>query len=203
MLQDFLSSRACSLLALELCVPAHCLNSCCATGGAQLLTCPQGQDHRAVRMSREGRIGFPGGWWSQTKAAAPSSAPARGCSATRGTWAISHSPAVPQCIWPSGLLSVLPFPLCLSPLSVVDNGVNEAGGDRSGCCRVAHSRCGGKCAHPSVSCSCAISGALDPPSSFTGPHFSGAVPNSLAPLCHLFLEVTCSMGCQQVVLYLH
>lgn len=92
---------------------------------------------------------------------------------------------------------------CLSPLSGVNNGVNEAGGDRSGCCRVAHSRCGGKCACQSVGCSGAISGALNPPSSFIGPHFRGAVLNSLAPLCHLFLEVTCSTGCQQVVLYLH
>lgn len=37
------------------CVPAGCLNSCCATGVAQFLTCPQDQSHRAVRMSREGR----------------------------------------------------------------------------------------------------------------------------------------------------
>lgn len=89
---------------------------------------------------------------------------------------------------------------CISPLSGVNNGVNEAGCDRSGCCGVAHSRCGGKCAYQSVN---AISGALNPPSSFIGPHFRGAVLNSLAPLCHLFLEVTRSMGCQQVVLYLH
>lgn len=54
-LQDFLSSLAWSLLALELCVPARCLNSCCATGVAQLLTHPQDQDHRAVSVSREGR----------------------------------------------------------------------------------------------------------------------------------------------------
>lgn len=164
-----------------------------------------------LRISSTGQSGCPGkagmvfprGWWLQTEAPAPSSAPADGCSAAGGTWAVSHSPAVPRCIWPSGLLSVLPSLLCLSPLSGVNNGVNEAGGARSGCCRVAHSRCGGKCAYQSVSCGVAISGALGPLSSFTGSHFRGAILNSLAPLCHLFLEVTCSVGCQQVVLYLH
>lgn len=94
--------------------------------------------------------------------------------------------------------------LCLSPLTGVNNGVNEAGGDRSGCCRAAHSRCGGKCVHRSVGCSGATLGALGPSSGFiVDPQFRGAALNSLAPLCHLFLEVTCSMGCQQVVLYLH
>lgn len=70
----------------------------------------------------------------------------------------------------------------LSPLTGVNNGVNEAGGDRSGCCRAAHSRCGGKCVHRSVGCSGATLGAPGPPSScIVDPHFRGAVLNSLAP----------------------
>lgn len=43
-----------------------------------------------------------------------------------------------------------------------------------------------------------------PPSGrIVGLRLEGTIMNSLAALCGLFLEVTCSMGCQQVVLYLH
>lgn len=52
----------------------------------------------------------------------------------------------------------------LSPLAWVNNGVNEAGGGRFGCCMAAHSRCGGKCVCMKVLAvvfSFATSGALE------------------------------------------
>lgn len=161
-----MSSPAWSLLALGLWVPARCLNSCCAPGVAQLLTCKSpGSGAQGIRMSRKAGLGF---LWSGGHK--PRLQPLRVmlCS-TRHLGCFSTLLLLLSAF---GLQDC--FLCCLSPLSGVDTGVTEAGGDRCGCCRVAHSSCGGKCAPPSVSCSSAISGAPDPPSSFTAPHFRGA-----------------------------
>lgn len=151
--------HAWSLLALELCVPAHSLNS----------------SLHVLRIRSTGQSGCPGkagmvfprGWWLQRLQ----------------HLAVSLQINAVQQEAPGLFLSLLlllgEFGLqdslcCLSPLRGVNNGVHEAGDDRSGCCRVAHSRYGGECAYQSVSSSGAVSGARDPPSSFTGPHFRGA-----------------------------
>lgn len=191
-------------MALKLYFPAGCLNRWCAAGTPYVWHWGL-KSHRTVRTWREGRDGFSL-WLLVTN---------RG-SSTRLCWGgrlSLQTDALRQ--EAPGLFLALPrvalllflgayglqdyFSCCLSlpslsPLTWVNNGVNEAGGGRFACCTAAHSRCGGKYVYESVGCRvqrCHLrsTGVLPPAS------LSVSIMNSLAPLCDLFLEVTCSMGC--------
>lgn len=87
----------------------------------------------------------------------------------------------------------------LSPLTWVNNAVNEAGGSGFGCCRQhAAGVVGNACLEVPVNMlGTAAFRALRPSLSRTeGSIGKALLGTALAPQCDLFLEVTCSMGCQ-------